>query len=100
MTPAAALSRSPSGRVSFRAAFAACRRRKRTNRGEPVMRRESSRRKLVFGWSHPGPDHEADMRFGDEAPGWRAHSNSRFNDHVPDRVTTTSDRHRQRGKVA
>ena len=40
------------------------------------------------------PDHEAAIRFGGEAPRRRAHSNERFNDHVPARVTTTSDRER------
>ncbi len=38
------------------------------------------------------PDHEAVIRFGGEAPRRRAHSNERFDDHVPARVTTTSDR--------
>ena len=71
---------------------------KQTNRGEPAMGRGSSRRKLVFGWPHVGPDHEAVMRFGTEAPGWRAHTNPRFNDHVQARVTTTSDRNRQSGQ--
>jgi hypothetical protein len=41
-----------------------------------------------------GPDHEAIIRFGGEAPRRRAHSNERFDDHVPARVTTTSDRDR------
>src|ERR1700733_3307581 len=42
----------------------------------------------------PRPDHEAIIRFGGEAPRQRAHSNERFDDHVPARVTTTSDRNR------
>jgi hypothetical protein len=41
-----------------------------------------------------GPDHEAIIRFGGKAPRRRAHSNERFDDHVPARVTTTSDRDR------
>jgi hypothetical protein len=41
-----------------------------------------------------GPDHEAIIRFGGKAPRRRAHSNERFDDHVPARVTTTSDRNR------
>jgi len=41
-----------------------------------------------------GPDHEAIIRFGGKAPGRRAHSNERFDDHVQARVTTTSDRYR------
>jgi hypothetical protein len=41
-----------------------------------------------------GPDHEAIIRFGGKAPRRRAHSNERFDDHVPARVTTTSARHR------
>jgi len=53
-----------------------------------------SRRNLVFGGSPREPDHEAVIRFGGEAPRRRAHSNERFNDHVPARVTTTSDRER------
>ena len=44
------------------------------------MGRESSRHKLVFGWPRVGPDHEADMRFGSEAPGRWVHSISRFFD--------------------
>jgi hypothetical protein len=42
----------------------------------------------------PGPDHEAIIRFGGEAPRRQAHSNERFDDHVLARVTTTSDRDR------
>src|ERR1700760_2909461 len=41
-----------------------------------------------------GPDHEAIIRFGGKAPRQRAHSNERFDDRVPARVTTTSDRDR------
>jgi hypothetical protein len=41
-----------------------------------------------------GPDHEAIIRFGGEAPGRRAHSTERSDDHVGVRVTTTSDRER------
>ena len=36
--------------------------------------REGSRRDLVFGWPRRGPDHEAVIRFGGEAPRRRAHS--------------------------
>jgi Plasmid encoded RepA protein len=46
----------------------------------------------------PGPDHEAIIRFGGEAPRRRAHSNERFDDHVQARVTTTSDRERPVGQ--
>ena len=46
----------------------------RTNRGEPAMGREVSRRDLVFGWVRLDPDHEAAIRFKGEAPGRRAHS--------------------------
>ena len=46
----------------------------RTNRGEPAVGRESSRRDLVFGWVRLDPDHEAVIRFKGEAPGQRAHS--------------------------
>ena len=46
----------------------------RTNRGEPAVGRESSRRDLVFGWVRLDPDHEAVIRFKGEAPGRRAHS--------------------------
>jgi hypothetical protein len=38
------------------------------------MRREVSRRDLVFGWVRLDPDHEAAIRFDGEAPGRRAHS--------------------------
>jgi hypothetical protein len=38
------------------------------------MRRDGSRRNLVFGWSPRDPNHEADIRFGGEAPKRRAHS--------------------------
>ncbi len=44
------------------------------------------------------PDHEAVIRFGGEAPKRRAHSNQRSKDHVPARVTTTSDRERPTGQ--
>jgi hypothetical protein len=69
-----------------------------TNRGEPAIARETSRRILVFGWPRAGPDHEAVIRFDGEAPRRRAHSNERFDDHVPARVTTTSDRERPAGQ--
>jgi hypothetical protein len=62
--------------------------------GSPPLARETSRCILVFGWPVLGPDHEAIIRFGGEAPRRRAHSNERFDDHVPARVTTTSDRDR------
>jgi hypothetical protein len=64
----------------------------KANRGEPAIARENSRRTLVFGWPGSGPDHEAIIRFGGEAPRRRAHSNERCDDHVLARVTTTSDR--------
>jgi hypothetical protein len=57
-----------------------------------------SRRNLVFGGPTREPDHEAVIRFGGKAPRWRAHSNERFNDRVPARVTTTSDRERSAGQ--
>ena len=65
-----------------------------TNRGEPACAR-NSRRNLYPVGPVRGPDHEAVIRFGGVAPRRRAHSNERFNDHVPARVTTTSDRWRQ-----
>ena len=54
--------------------------------------RENLRCTLVSGWPVLGPDHEAIIRFGGVAPRQRAHSVEWFNDHVPARVTTTSDR--------
>lgn len=41
-----------------------------------------------------GPDHDAVMRIGGEAPGRRAHSRKRCQHHGLLRVTATSDRHR------
>jgi len=38
------------------------------------VRREVSRRDLVFGWVRLDPDHEAAIRFDGEAPRRRAHS--------------------------
>src|SRR5215213_9117677 len=38
-----------------------------------------------------GPDHEAIIRFGGEAPRRRAHSTERFDDHVGVQVTTALD---------
>src|SRR3954452_24981452 len=40
-----------------------------------------------------GPDHDAVMRIGGEAPGRRAHSQERCQHHGLLRVTATSDRH-------
>src|SRR5215210_3848849 len=42
-----------------------------------------------------GPDHDAVMRIGGEAPGRRAHSQKRCQHHGLLRVTATSDRHRR-----
>ena len=42
-----------------------------------------------------GPDHDAVMRIGGEAPGRRAHSQERCQHHGRLRVTATSDRHRR-----
>jgi hypothetical protein len=61
---------------------------------EPAICTRTSRRTLVFGWPLSGPDHEAIIRFSGEAPGRRAHSTERSDDHVGVRVTTTSDRER------
>jgi hypothetical protein len=36
--------------------------------------------------AHAGPDHEAIIRFGGEAPRRRAHSNQRFDDHADGRL--------------
>src|SRR6266516_8031889 len=41
-----------------------------------------------------GPDHDAVMRIGGEAPRRRTHSRNRFQNHGLLRVTATSDRHR------
>ena len=64
------------------------------DRREPAVAREISRRNPCIRLDPAGPDHEAIIRFGGEAPRQRAHSNERFDDHVPARVTTTSDRNR------
>ena len=46
-----------------------------TIRGEPAIKRETSRRNLVFGWTqHWVRTMKQQMRFGSEAPGRRAHS--------------------------
>ena len=42
-----------------------------------------------------GPDHDAVMRIGGEAPGRRAHSRKRCRHHAMLRVTATSDRQRR-----
>src|SRR4051812_21992776 len=42
-----------------------------------------------------GPDHDAVMRIGGEAPGRRAHSRKRYRHHGLLRVTATSDRQRR-----
>ena len=42
-----------------------------------------------------GPDHDAVMRIGGEAPGRRAHSRKRCQHHAMLRVTATSDRQRR-----
>ena len=64
-----------------------------TIRGELAIGRGSSRRNLVFGRSS-GPDHDAVMRIGGEAPRRRTHSRNRCQHHGLLRVTATSDRHR------
>jgi len=70
---------------------------KQTTRGEPALAREISRRNL-YSVGPAGSGHEAIIRFGGNAPRRRAHSNERFKDHVPARVTTTSDRERPAGR--
>src|SRR5215467_6470714 len=57
--------------------------------------RGTSRHTLVFGGSDADPDHDAVIRIGGEAPGWRAHSKPRRAGHVQYRVATASDRHLQ-----
>jgi hypothetical protein len=44
------------------------------NRGEPAMRRMHRAATLYSVGSSQDPNHEADIRFGGEAPKWRAHS--------------------------
>ena len=44
---------------------------------------------------HEDRNHDAVMRIGGEAPGWRAQSRNRYQRHGLLRVTATSDRHRQ-----
>ena len=72
-------------------------------RGRPVAGRRSvgrcprgarhqarqTRHKLVFGRSCWNLNHDAVIRIGGEAPGRRAHSKPRLNDHVQSRVATT-----------
>ena len=48
-----------------------------------------TRHKLVFGRSCWNLNHDAVIRIGGEAPGRRAHSKPRLNDHVQSRVATT-----------
>ena len=67
-----------------------------TIRGELAIGRGSSRHNLVFGRSRAGPDHDAVMRIGGEAPGRRAHSRKRYRHHGLLRVTATPDRQRRR----
>src|SRR4051794_41436136 len=61
--------------------------------GEPAPGRGPARHNLVSGRPATGPDHDAAMRIGGEAPGRRAHSEPRLEGHVPGRVAATSDRH-------
>src|SRR4051794_37374417 len=63
--------------------------------GEPAPGRGPARHNLVSGRPATGPDHDAAMRIGGEAPGRRAHSEPRLEGHVPGRVAATSDRHRR-----
>ena len=59
------------------------------------MGREHSRRNLVFGGSARDPDHEAVIRFGGEAPRWRAHSVDGVIARLEFGFTTASDQSRQ-----
>src|SRR4051812_49619746 len=63
--------------------------------GEPAPGRGPARHNLVSGRPATGPDHDAAMRIGGEAPGRRAHSEPRLEGHVRGRVAATSDRHRR-----
>src|SRR3954469_4483759 len=72
--PVAATRRTLSGDSSTVA-----RRKPSTIRGELAIGRGSSRHTLVFGRPQ-GPDHDAVMRIGGEAPGRRAHSKQQFAD--------------------
>src|ERR671928_544591 len=68
--------------------------------GEPAPGRGPARHNLVSGRPATGPDHDAAMRIGGEAPGRRAHSEPRLGGHVPGRVAATSDRHRRSATAA
>jgi len=59
------------------------------------MGRDHSRRDLVFGGSARVADHEAVIRFGGEAPRWRAHSVDGVTARLEFGFTITSDQCRQ-----
>src|SRR4051812_37793197 len=63
--------------------------------GEPAPGRGPARHNLVSGRPATGPDRDAAVRIGGEAPGRRAHSEPRLEGHVRGRVAATSDRHRR-----
>src|SRR6516164_5476478 len=60
-------------------------------RGELAIGRGTSRHTLVFGGSDADPNHDAVIRIGGEAPGRRAHSKPRCEDHVQYRVAGAGD---------
>jgi hypothetical protein len=57
--------------------------------------RADHRATTLYSVGPQGPDHDAVMRIGGEAPGRRAHSRKRCQHHVMLRVTATSDRQRR-----
>src|SRR3954447_10488074 len=63
--------------------------------GEPAPGRGPARHNLVSGRPATGPDHDAAMRIGGEAPGRRAHPEPRLEGHARGRVAAASDRHRR-----
>src|SRR3954468_23874413 len=63
--------------------------------GEAAPGRGHTPHNPVSGWPATGPDHDAAMRIGGEAPGRRAHSEPRLQGHVRCRVTPPSERHRR-----
>jgi hypothetical protein len=65
-----------------------------TIRGEPAFGRGSIAPQPCIRWVQ-GPNHDAAMRIGSEAPRRRTHSSSRHDSHESPRDPATSNRHRR-----
>src|SRR3954465_2916527 len=89
--PVAATRRTLSG-----ASSTCCSAKAEPRRSEGSLPSGTDHRATPLYWVGPrGPDHDAVMRIGGEAPERRAHSRKRCQHHGLLRVTATSDRHRR-----